>query len=126
MLLKLPVRREFGGGRAQLGAMGIGETEQFLLQTLIGGVASFSGGFLGGRAGAGSGGATPALQTLTAAAAPPLQLPAGPTGPSGQPGAAGDSGKLRLSTTGKVILGGGALVTIGTIAWLVLRDKKKK
>lgn len=101
--------------------LGIGETEQFLLQTLVSGAASFGGGFFGARVGAGaaSGGQTPALQTLASAVGAP--------GPTGDPGvlareqAALAAEKKKSVRNRNIAIGVGAVAVIGTAAWFLSR-----
>lgn len=123
MLVKTRVRPEFTAGRGleeslPLSGVGIGDTEQFLLQTLVQGAASFGGGFLGSKlaAGSASGGQTPALQTLAASVAP-AGAP-GPTGPTGPPAL---PPKKPLSLPVKVAIGVGVVAVVGGAIWLAKR-----
>ena len=126
MIMRVPAR-----SLTALSGVGIGETEQFLLQTLIGGAASFGGAFLGGRTGAASGGQTPALQTLAAGAAGPAGVPGitlAPPTPEQQRAAAAAAAaakavaaKKRRDTLVKVGIGVGAVAALGTAVFLLRR-----
>lgn len=128
MIMQVPVR-----SLTSLRGVGIGETEQFLLQTLVGGAASFGGGFFGARTGAASGSQTPALQALAAGAAGPTGVPgiesitlAPPTAAqqreaAARAAAAAAAAKKKRDTLIKVGIGVGAVAALGTAVFLLRR-----